>query len=171
MASPTKPTMPMRLLGNTGLQTSVLGMGFWATFGEKPDLRDNLVGIDKAKECMRVARSGGINLFDNAETCAVSSLPTRAQPEPDPLSPHAFTDGEPRGASELIMGEALRQLRDEDPAVRPTLVRAWGGDLYCAQPLVPFSPGLAAIRPHHHDQDLLGRLGRQRAGPLAQARP
>ena len=77
--------MPMRVLGNTGLQASVLGMGFWATFGAKPDLLDNQEGVDKAKACMRVARSGGVNLFDNAETCAPRPFAARrpAIPTPD----------------------------------------------------------------------------------------
>lgn len=64
--------MPMRVLGNTGMQASVLGMGFWATFGTKADLLDQ-AGIDKAKECMRISRNAGVNLFDNAEMCVSTS--------------------------------------------------------------------------------------------------
>jgi aryl-alcohol dehydrogenase-like predicted oxidoreductase len=45
-----------------------------------------------AKDCLRVARNGGINLFDNAETY-----------------------GNPVGEAERIMGIAIQQLREEDP--------------------------------------------------------
>jgi hypothetical protein len=60
------PKMYYRMLGNTGLQVSVLAYGFWATFGVKDDLHKQ-EGIDMAKDCLRVAREAGINLFDNAE--------------------------------------------------------------------------------------------------------
>jgi aryl-alcohol dehydrogenase-like predicted oxidoreductase len=49
-------------------------------------------GIDLAKDCLRVARNAGINLFDNAETY-----------------------GNPTGEAERIMGVAIAQLREEDP--------------------------------------------------------
>lgn len=65
--------------------------GFWATFGAKDDLTDQQ-GIDLAKDCLRVARDGGVNLFDNAETY-----------------------GNPVGEAERIMGVAISQLREEDP--------------------------------------------------------
>jgi hypothetical protein len=84
-------TMYYRMLGNTGLQVSVLSYGFWATFGVKSDLNDKQ-GIDMAKECLRVARDAGINLFDNAEVY-----------------------GNPNGEAERIMGEAISQLQKEDP--------------------------------------------------------
>ncbi|CAE7480832.1 KCNAB2, partial [Symbiodinium microadriaticum] len=45
-----------------------------------------------AKSCLRVARDGGVNLFDNAEVY-----------------------GNPHGEAERIMGEAISQLREEDP--------------------------------------------------------
>ena len=90
-ASAEPAPMPMRLLGNTGLQVSVLSYGFWATFGAKDNLMDQK-GIDAAKACLSTARDAGINLFDNAEAY-----------------------GTPFGAAELIMGEALRQLSAEDP--------------------------------------------------------
>ena len=45
-----------------------------------------------AKACLRVARDGGVNLFDNAEVY-----------------------GTPYGEAERIMGEAISQLREEDP--------------------------------------------------------
>lgn len=86
-----EPTMYYRMLGNTGLQISVLSYGFWATFGAKPDIKGDS-GIERAKQCLRVAREAGINFFDNAETY-----------------------GSPQGAAEEIMGEAMRQLREEDP--------------------------------------------------------
>ena len=103
-------SMAYRMLGNTGLQVSVLSYGFWATFGAKQDLSDD-EAVDKAKEILRIARAGGINLFDNAETY-----------------------GSPRGAAEEIMGEALAQLTDEDPELwrRTDLLITttifWGGD-------------------------------------------
>jgi len=83
--------MPMRVLGNTGLQVSVLSYGFWATFGAKGDLK-NQEGVEMAKQCLSVARDAGINLIDNAEAY-----------------------GTPNGEAERIMGEALRQLTLEDP--------------------------------------------------------
>ena len=55
-----------RMLGNTGLQVSVLSYGFWATFGVKEGL-NNEEGIAMAKRCLQTARKGGVNLFDNAE--------------------------------------------------------------------------------------------------------
>ena len=55
------------ILGNTGLQVSVLSYGFWATFGVKPDLKGDTEGIETAKACLRTARNHGVNLFDNAE--------------------------------------------------------------------------------------------------------
>ena len=45
-----------------------------------------------AKNCLRKARSYGINLFDNAEAY-----------------------GNPIGAAEIIMGEAIHQLQEENP--------------------------------------------------------
>lgn len=83
--------MSYRMMGNTGLAVSVLSYGFWATFGAKDDIK-NQAGIEMAKKCLRTARKGGVNLFDNAETY-----------------------GSPQGAAETIMGEAIRQLRLEDP--------------------------------------------------------
>jgi voltage-dependent potassium channel beta subunit len=90
-SQPEERTIPKRVLGNTGLQVSVLSYGFWATFGVKSDLHAQ-EGIERAKECLKVARDAGINLFDNAEVYGV-----------------------PVGAAEKIMGEALAQLRKEDP--------------------------------------------------------
>jgi len=98
------------MLGNTGLQVSVLSYGFWATFGAKEGLCDQ-EGIEKAKACLRVARKGGVNLFDNAEVY-----------------------GTPRGAAEEIMGEAISQLQQEDPDgwrrsdIMITTKIFWGGN-------------------------------------------
>ena len=63
--------MPYRILGNTGLQVSVLSYGFWATFGVKDDLKGDTEGIETAKACLRTARNHGVNLFDNAEVYGV----------------------------------------------------------------------------------------------------
>lgn len=103
-------TMPMRMLGNTGLQVSVLSYGFWATFGVKKDLKDS-EGVKMAKECLRVARDAGINFFDNAEVY-----------------------GDPKGAAEEVMGQAITELRAEDPEKwrRSDILIStkifWGGD-------------------------------------------
>lgn len=83
--------MYYRMLGNTGLQVSVLSYGFWATYGVKDDLTED-DGIAMAKQCLSLARKAGVNLFDNAEAY-----------------------GNPVGEAERIMGEALSQLADEDP--------------------------------------------------------
>lgn len=79
------------MLGNTGLQTSVVSYGFWATFGVKDSLQRR-EGIEMAKKCLTTAREAGINLFDNAEVY-----------------------GNPMGEAERLMGDALSELRDEDP--------------------------------------------------------
>ena len=103
-------TMPFRMLGRTGLQVSVFSYGFWATFGVKDGLTDD-EGIERAMECLRVARAGGVNLFDNAEVY-----------------------GSPRGEAERIMGEAISRLRLEDPKgwrrsdILITTKIFWGGD-------------------------------------------
>ena len=101
--------MYYRMLGGTGLQVSVLSFGFWATYGVKEGLT-NEKGIIKAKECMSLARQKGINLFDNAETY-----------------------GNPAGAAEEIMGEAMSQLQKEDQEIwrRSEIIVStkifWGG--------------------------------------------
>ena len=104
------PSMPHRMLGRTGLQVSVLSYGFWATFGAKEGLGDE-AGIQRAMDCLRVARKGGVNLFDNAEVY-----------------------GSPRGEAERIMGEAIARLQVEDPDlwrrsdILITTKIFWGGD-------------------------------------------
>jgi len=102
--------MPMRMLGNTGLQVSVVSYGFWATFGVKSDLKD-AEGVQMAKRCLQVARDGGINFFDNAEVY-----------------------GNPKGAAEEVMGQAIAELRVQDPVKwrRSDIIIStkifWGGD-------------------------------------------
>ena len=64
--------MLYRMMGNTGLQVSVLSYGFWATFGVK-DRLSNDAGIQAAKELLHQARMAGVNLFDNAEVYANAS--------------------------------------------------------------------------------------------------
>ena len=56
---------------------------FWATFGVKDGLTDD-DGIKVAKDCLRLARQHGADLFDNAETY-----------------------GNPMGEAERVMGQAL----------------------------------------------------------------
>ena len=48
--------MYYRMMGNTGLQVSVLSYGFWATYGVKDRLMEN-EGIEMAKKCMSIARA------------------------------------------------------------------------------------------------------------------
>jgi hypothetical protein len=88
-----KLKMPFRMLGNTGIQVSVLGIGWGGTFGAKVDLRGR-AGVDGAKMCMKRARELGVNLFDNAEGY-----------------------GEPYGEGERILGIALKELQLEDPVL------------------------------------------------------
>lgn len=102
--------MPMRMMGNTGLQVSVLSYGFWATFGVKNDLKGD-AGVEIAKKCLTVARDAGINFFDNAEVY-----------------------GNPKGAAEEVMGQAIEELRKESPDKwrRSDILIStkifWGGD-------------------------------------------
>lgn len=58
--------MYYRMMGNTGIQVSVLSYGFWATYGVKDRLQDD-EGVEMAKECMKIARDAGVNCFDHAE--------------------------------------------------------------------------------------------------------
>ena len=58
-----KTKMPLRRLGRSGLQLSVLSFGSWVTFDTQLD--DSL-----ALECMQAARDAGCNFFDNAEAYA-----------------------------------------------------------------------------------------------------
>mmetsp|Transcript_24146 Transcript_24146/g.39425 ORF Transcript_24146/g.39425 Transcript_24146/m.39425 type:complete len:361 (-) Transcript_24146:149-1231(-) len=103
------PTMFYRTLGNTGMLTSIFGFGFWATFGVKDGLLER-EGIDNAKKILTIARKGGINFFDNAETY-----------------------GNPVGEAERIFGQAYKELKDEDGTlwrrsdVLVTTKLFWGG--------------------------------------------
>jgi voltage-dependent potassium channel beta subunit len=98
------------MLGNTGLQVSILSYGFWATFGVKDSLTDQ-AGIQEAKNLLTLCKQNGINLFDNAEVY-----------------------GNPRGEAERIMGQAMAELRQEDPHTWRrsdciiTTKLFWGGD-------------------------------------------
>jgi voltage-dependent potassium channel beta subunit len=56
-------TMPMRRLGRSGLQVSLLSFGSWVTFKDQMD-------VALAAECMAAAREAGVNFFDNAEVYA-----------------------------------------------------------------------------------------------------
>lgn len=99
--------MPYRLLGNTGLAVSVLSVGAVNAKGEVWQEED----LQLAVKCLRVARKAGVNLFDSAEAY-----------------------GEPFGASEKILGAAIKQLQKEDPKQwrRSDLVITtkifWGGN-------------------------------------------
>jgi len=55
--------MQYRRMGASGLPLSVLGLGAWATFGQK-------IGRDVARELVAAAFDHGINVFDNAENYA-----------------------------------------------------------------------------------------------------
>jgi aryl-alcohol dehydrogenase-like predicted oxidoreductase len=67
--------------------------------------------VEAAKDCLRKARSYGVNLFDNAETY-----------------------GDPAGEAERIMGLAIKSLQLEDPVTwrRSDLIITtklfWGGN-------------------------------------------
>ena len=101
--------MRYRMMGNTGIQVSVLSYGFWATYGIKEDMKGG-EGVERAKDMLRVAREGGINCFDHAEAYGI-----------------------PNGEAERIFGLALSDLQEEDPALwrRSDLVITtkvfWGG--------------------------------------------
>ena len=51
-------SMYYRMMGNTGIQVSVLSYGFWATYGVKDRLTGD-AGVKSAKELMRIAREAG----------------------------------------------------------------------------------------------------------------
>jgi voltage-dependent potassium channel beta subunit len=70
--------MEYRRMGRSGLKLSALSFGSWVTFSNQLD-------EDLATECMKAAREGGVNFFDNAEIYA-------------------------RGDSERVMGQSLRKL-------------------------------------------------------------
>ena len=101
--------MYYRMMGNTGIQVSVLSYGFWATYGIKNRLSGE-EGVKTAKELMGIVRSAGVNCFDHAEAY-----------------------GNPNGEAERIFGIALKELEKEDPQLwrRSDLVITtkifWGG--------------------------------------------
>ena len=82
--------MYYRMMGNTGVQVSVLSYGFWATYGIK-DRLSGKEGVKTAKELMRIVRNAGVNCFDHAEAY-----------------------GNPNGEAERIFGIALKDLQEED---------------------------------------------------------
>ena len=97
------------MMGNTGIQVSVISYGFWATYGIKDRLSGD-EGVRTAKELMGIVRNAGVNCFDHAEAY-----------------------GNPNGEAERIFGIALKELQDEDPHLwrRSDLVITtkvfWGG--------------------------------------------
>ena len=105
----THENMYYRMMGNTGIQVSVLSYGFWATYGIKDRLSGE-EGVKTAKELMRMVRNSGVNCFDHAEAY-----------------------GNPNGEAERIFGIALQELQEEDPELwrRSDLVITtktfWGG--------------------------------------------
>ena len=78
--------MYYRMMGNTGIQVSILSYGFWATYGVKNRLQDS-EGVEMAKECMKIARNAGVNCFDHAEAygnpngCLLYTSPSPRDPE------------------------------------------------------------------------------------------
>ena len=70
-------SMYYRMMGNTGIQVSVLSYGFWATYGVKDRLTGD-AGVKTAKKLMRVAREAGVNCFDHAEAygCLLYTSPS-----------------------------------------------------------------------------------------------
>ena len=102
-------SMYYRMMGNTGIQVSVISYGFWATYGIKDRLSGD-EGVRTAKELMSMVRSAGVNCFDHAEAY-----------------------GNPNGEAERIFGIALKELQDENPHLwrRSDLVITtkvfWGG--------------------------------------------
>lgn len=101
--------MYYRMMGNTGIQVSVISYGFWATYGIKDRLSGDS-GVKTAKELMSMVRYYGVNCFDHAEAY-----------------------GNPFGEAERIFGRALKDLQKEDPDLwrRSDLVITtktfWGG--------------------------------------------
>ena len=53
-------TMYYRMMGNTGIQVSVLSYGFWATYGIKDRLSGE-EGVKTAKDLMSIVRNAGVN--------------------------------------------------------------------------------------------------------------
>ncbi|KAL3916171.1 MAG: hypothetical protein SGARI_008015, partial [Bacillariaceae sp.] len=88
-------------------------------------------GIDSAKNILKIARDGGINLFDNAETYGIDTFWPGS-----PASHNIFFNlsGNPVGEAERIFGQAYSELAKEDPSkwrrsdVLITTKLFWGGD-------------------------------------------
>ena len=105
----TQQEMYYRMMGNTGIQVSVLSYGFWATYGIKERLSGE-EGVSTAKDLMTMVREAGVNCFDHAEAY-----------------------GNPNGEAERIFGIALKELQEEDADLwrRSDLVITtkvfWGG--------------------------------------------
>jgi aryl-alcohol dehydrogenase-like predicted oxidoreductase len=80
--------MEFRQLGGAGLRVPVLSFGT-ATFGGKGDFFKTWgnTQVDEAKEMVQLCLDAGVNMFDTANTYS-------------------------RGASEEILGQAIRGLRD-----------------------------------------------------------
>lgn len=87
--------MEYRSLGRSGLQVSVLSLGSWLTFGLQID-------EERALACMRAARDGGVNFFDNAEVYAA-------------------------GESEAVMGRILRKTEWKRSDLVLSTKIFWGG--------------------------------------------
>ena len=83
----TQQEMYYRMMGNTGIQVSVLSYGFWATYGIKERLSGE-EGVRTAKDLMTMVREAGVNCFDHAEAY-----------------------GNPNGEAERIFGIALKDYR------------------------------------------------------------
>ena len=71
--------MYYRMMGNTGIQVSVLSYGFWATYGIK-DRLSGKEGVRTAKELMSIVRNAGVNCFDHAEAYLTSIYGDFRQP-------------------------------------------------------------------------------------------
>ena len=56
-------SLPIRRLGRSGLEVSVLSFGSWVSF-------DHQLDVGAAKDAMSAARDAGCLFFDNAETYA-----------------------------------------------------------------------------------------------------
>lgn len=92
--------MEYRLLGSTGIYVSALSFGGWVTQGSQSG-----VGNETQLECMRLAFEKGVNFFDTAEVYA-------------------------NGASEILMGEAIKKFGWERSKLVVSTKLYWGGSHY-----------------------------------------